>query len=444
MFGESIKKSLKKIAQSIGITDREIDELIRELQRELIRADVGVKEVLEITKTIKERIKKEDRKGLTKKEFIIHILYDELTKLLGKESREIVIDKKPFKIMLLGLFGSGKTTTAAKLAKYYQKRGYSVLLIQTDTYRPAAGEQLTQLGKKIGVKTLVIPREGNYKDPMYVANWYKSIEKEIEKKDIVIIDTAGRDSLSEELIEEIKNLKDVVQPNEAFLVISADIGKTAKQQAIAFNEAVGITGIIVTKMDGTARAGGALVAAVHTNAKVVFIGTGESIDDLEKYDPKRFASRLLGMGDLESLLEKAQEVIDKEKAEKIGQRFLKGEFTLIDMYEQLESMQKMGPLKKVLSMIPGISLSIPDELVENQEEKMKKWRYIMQSMTKQELEDPTIIDYSRIKRISMGSGVDEKEITQLISQYKKMKKLMKNIKSEKDIQKMMKKMGLRL
>ncbi|MCD6589584.1 signal recognition particle protein [Candidatus Woesearchaeota archaeon] len=443
-FGESLRKALKRIAETVGFTDKELEEVIRELQRELIKADVGVKDVLELTRTIKERARKEEpAAGLTKKEHIINILYEELTRFLGEESREIVISKKPYKIMLVGLFGSGKTTTAAKLAAYYQKRGYSVVLVQTDTYRPAALEQLKQLGKKINVEVIGIEDTSN-RNPRYVADWYKSIEPKIKKHDIIIIDTAGRDSLSQELIEEIKHLKRAVNPDEVFLVLSADIGQAAGSQAKAFREATGITGIIVTKMDGTARAGGALVAATHTNAKVLFLGVGEGIDDIERYEPKRFVSRLLGMGDLESLLEKAREAISEDKAEELGKRFLKGEFTLIDMYEQMEAMSKMGPLKKVLSMIPGLSLAVPDELVENQQERLEKLKHIMQSMTKQELESPEIIDYSRIKRIASGSGTSEQEVRQLISQYKKMKKFMKNIKNEKDLKKLMKRFNIGL
>ena len=443
-FGESLRKALKRIAEKVGFTDKELEEVIRELQRELIKADVGVKDVLELTKNIKERARKEEpAAGLTKKEHIINILYEELTRFLGEESREIVISKKPYKIMLVGLFGSGKTTTAAKLAAYYQKRGYSVVLVQTDTYRPAALEQLKQLGKKINIEVIGIEDTSN-RNPRYVADWYKSIEPRINKYDIVIIDTAGRDSLSQELIEEIKHLKRAVNPDEVFLVLSADIGQAAGSQAKAFREATGITGIIVTKMDGTARAGGALVAATHTNSNVLFLGVGEGIDDIERYEPKRFVSRLLGMGDLESLLEKAREAITEDKAEELGKRFLKGEFTLIDMYEQMEAMSKMGPLKKVLSMIPGLSLAVPDELVENQQERLEKWKHIMQSMTKQELESPEIIDYSRIKRIASGSGTSEQEVRQLISQYKKMKKFMKNIKNEKDLKKLMKRFNIGL
>ncbi len=442
IFGESLKNTLKKIASAISFTDKEFNEILKELQRELIKADVSVQQVLEITNKIKDRVKKEKLPtGLTKKEHVINILYDELTNLLGKASREVIIVKKPFKIMLVGLFGSGKTTTAGKLANYYVKRGYSTLLVQTDTYRPAALEQLTQLGKKINVH-VIGPKANAPLSKEELVKWLKEVEHTFTNYDIVIIDTAGRDSLSKELIEELSLLKKELNPDEVFLVIGADIGQTAGKQARAFNEAVNISGIIVTRMDGTARAGGALVAASQTEAPVIFIGVGEDIKDLEKYDPKRFVSRLLGMGDLETLLEKAKEAIDEKEAKKLGEKFLKGDFTLLDMYEQLEAMHKMGPLKKIVSLIPGISLSLPQNVLEVQEEKMKKWKYIMQSMTKEELEQPEIINYSRVRRISRGSGTKEEEVRSLISQYKKMKKIvkgMKGIKSEKDLQKLMRK-----
>ena len=434
-FGDTIKKAIKRIAEAVGITDSLVEELMRDLQRELIKSDVPIKIVKEISDKIKRRIKEEKPKGETKKEQIIHIVYDELVNILGEGVEDEIIKKKKYVIMLIGLFGTGKTTTAAKLAKYYQKRGHSVILIGTDNYRPAAGEQLKQLSSKINIPVKVIKKGEN------IIKWYKNIENELKNYDIVIIDTAGRDSLSKELIEEIKLLKMNANPDKVLLVINADIGRTAEQQVNSFNEATGIDGIIVTKMDGTARGGGALVAAKISNAKIWFIGTGEGIDDIEKYNPKKFVGRMIGLGDIEALLEKAREAIDEKKAKNIAQRFMEGKFTLEDMYEQLEAMNKMGPLTKIISMIPGMSLKVPNQMIERQQEKIKKWKYIMQSMTKEEKNDPSIITNSRIKRIALGSGTNETEVRGLLAQYKKMKRLLKGVKNEKDLQKMMAKFG---
>lgn len=395
--------------------------------------------VLALTKSIKERaLKEETLPGITKKEQLIKIVYEELVKFLGEKESEIKTDKKPTKIMLLGLFGSGKTTTAAKLAAYFQKRGLKTALVQLDTYRPAAYEQLEQLGKQINAQVFGDKKE---KKPLKI---YESAKKEIEKYDVAIIDTAGRDALSSELIEELKELGEKIQPEEALLVISGDIGQAAQKQAEAFHNAKAITGVIVTKLEGTAKGGGALTACAATGAKVKFTGVGEKIHDLERFVPERFVGKMLGMGDIETLLEKAKEAITEEEAQDLEKKLLKGEFSLLDLYEQMQAIKKMGPISKIVEMIPGFGqLRLPKEMLEGQEGKLEKWKIAMDSMTKKELEEPEIIDSARIQRISKGSGMPESEIKELLKQHKQSKKMVKMLKggSPKNMEKMMKKLG---
>ena len=437
-LGGSLKNTLQKIAKSIFVDDRLINELVKDIQRALLQADVNVHLVFDLSNKIKERIKKEETpSGLTKKEHLINIVYEELVNFLGKEQYKIDIKEKPFKIMLVGLFGSGKTTTAGKLAKYFAKRGNKVALLGLDSHRPAAMEQIEQVAKQANVPRFIKKNEEN---PILVYNEYKD---EFKKYDILIIDTSGRDALSKDLIDEIEKLNELIKPNENLLVISADIGQAAQKQAEQFHRSCNISGVIVSKMDGTAKGGGALTACTATKAPIVFIGVGEKIDDLEHFNPKGFVGRLLGMGDLEALLEKAKEAIKVEDAEDLGKKFLKGEFNLIDLYEQMSAMKKMGSLQKIVEMIPGFSsLQLPKEMLDVQEEKLEKWKIAMMSMTKKELEDPEIITAERIDRISKGSGIPTATIRELIRQYHQSKKLVKMFKGSKgDISKVMKKFG---
>jgi signal recognition particle subunit SRP54 len=356
---------------------------------------------------------------------------------LGGNGAKINVNKKPYYIMLVGLFGSGKTTTSGKLAKYYQKRGYKVGLISTDTWRPAAFEQLKQLSEKVGVDFFGIKGE---KDPVKIFSTYS---EELKKYDIVIIDTAGRDALNDELIEELNKIRSIVKADENLLVISADIGQAAERQAKAFNDICGVTGVIITKLDGTAKGGGALTACAVTKAPVKFIGLGEKVDALEEFKPEGFVGRILGMGDLEALIEKVNEAVDANQAKDLGKKFLKGEFNLIDLHEQMQQMKKLGPLTKVMELIPGMSAAkIPKELLENQEIKLEKWKYAMQSMTREELEDAEIIDASRADRIAKGSGLSAGEVRELVKQYKQSKKMMKMLKgNDKNMDKVMKQMS---
>lgn len=439
-LGDSLKATLSKIAGAIFVDEKLVNELIKEIQRGLLQADVNVKLVFELSTKIKERaLKQEPPPGLTKKEYLINIVYEELTAFLGGEGHKIEVNKKPFKIMLTGLFGNGKTTTAGKLAKFFQKRGNKVAVMQTDTWRPAAYEQLKQLGAQINIDVFGVKNE---KDPIRI---YKTFEPELKKYDIIIVDTAGRDALSDELIEELKQMNALVQPDETLLVMSGDIGQAAEKQAHAFHETCKVTGVIITKLDGTAKGGGSLIACAVTGAPVKFIGIGEKIDAFEEFKPKNFVGRLLGMGDLEALLEKAKEAVSEEDVQDMSKKFLSGKFNLVDLYQQMETLGKMGSLGKLVEMIPGMGqLQLPKDLVAVQEQKLEKWKYILNSCTKKELEDPEIIESQRMQRIAKGSGTDSNEVSELLKQYrqaKKMTKMFGGSGSPKAMEKIMKRMG---
>lgn len=420
-LGSSLKDALVKITKAVFVDEKLVNELIKDIQRALLQADVNVKLVFELSKKIKERILKEETpSGLTKKEFLVHVVYDELTLFLGGEGAKIAVDKKPYVIMLAGLFGSGKTTTCGKLAKFFTKRGHKVALVGLDVYRPAAMDQLEQVATGAHVPVYI---HKQLKDPVKI---WKLNEKEYAKYDVIIVDTSGRDALSEQLIDELNTLNELIKPSERLLVIGADLGQSAEKQAAAFHEACHISGVIITRMDGTAKGGGALTACMVTEAPVKFIGVGEKIDDLEEFKPKNFIGRLLGLGDIEALLEKAKEAITHEEAQYLGQKFLSGKFNLVDLYQQMEAMSKMGPLGKLMEMIPGMgNLQLPKDLISVQEGKLKKWKYMMDSMTKSELEDPELIDGSRMERIAKGSGTTQTDVRELLKQYKQSKKVIK-------------------
>ncbi len=436
-LSQSLKKTLQKIAGSMFVDEKLINELVKDIQRALLQADVNVKHVLEFTKAIRERAMKEQpAAGITKKEQLIAIVYEELTQFLGGEGHKIGIGKKPSIIMLLGLFGSGKTTSAGKLAKFFSKRGHRCCLVGLDIHRPAAMEQLEQVAHQVSVPCFVRRTEKSA-----VSIW-KAVETEAGKHDIIIIDTAGRDALSEDLVREIRDVSEAVNPDERLLVVSADIGQAAERQAKAFHDSCGVTGVLVTKMDGTAKAGGALSACAITKAPITFIGIGEKPDDLEEFRPKNFVGRMLGMGDIESLLEKAREAISEEQAEDLGKRMLKGDFNLIDLYEQMAAMKKMGPLSKVLEMVPGMGqLHLPKDMLKVQEHKLEDWKHIMNSMTEEELEEPEKIRTNRVQRIAAGSGMNPGSVRELLKQYQQSKKVIKMLKpgSRRSMEQVMKK-----
>ncbi|MDP3027175.1 MAG: signal recognition particle protein Srp19, partial [Nanoarchaeota archaeon] len=356
-----------------------------------------------------------------KKEHIIKLLHDEILNLLGNEKKELEIKKgNKTKIMLIGLYGAGKTTTISKLASYYQKRGLKVAMIGLDVHRPAATDQLEQLGEQTKIQVFT---DKNEKNPIKIYNAFKD---ELEKFDLIVIDTAGRHSLDKELVSEIKTLTKTIKPEYKLLTIQADIGQAAKQQASEFQKAAEINGVIITRMDSTAKAGGALTACNETKAPVYFIGTGERINDFESFNPKSFISRLLGLGDLEGLLEKVQSATDEKSQKKLKEKLEKGEFNLRDLQEQLKSMSGMGSLSKIAEMIPGLGKAkIPDNLLGTQENKMKKWQHAINSMTEEEINNPELLEKqtSRLSRIAKGSGTSTSDIRQLIKQYKLLKEM---------------------
>jgi len=422
-LGEILKKTTDKIASAIFVDKKLIDSIIKDLQRALIEADVNVQLVKELSDKIRERAIDEKIPGIQKKEQIIKTLHDELLAMLGGEKAELKLEKgKKTKILLLGLYGSGKTTTIAKLANYYNKRGFKTCMLGLDVHRPAAPEQLEQLAEKNSLQVFIDKQE---KNPEKI---YQKYEPALEDYDLIFIDTAGRHSLDKDLIEEIKNLGKKIKPDYTILVIAADIGQAAKQQASSFQQALNISGVIVTRMDSSAKGGGALTACNETKAKVFFITTGEKINDIEQFSPSSFISRILGMGDLETLLEKVKSVTSKEEEEKLKARLEEGKFTMDDLLVQLESVGKVGTFDKIMELIPGLgNAKIPENLLGTQEEKMKKWKFAIQSMTKEEKENPEIIEKqtSRIARIAKGSGTTTSDIRALLKQYKILKDFIK-------------------
>lgn len=420
-LGSSLKGAFRKIA-GLGVVDKAaVDLIVKDLQRALLLADVDVELVSELSGRIRKKVLDEKPPaGLTLKEYFIKTLYDELVGFLGAEAGEIALKKQT--ILVIGLFGSGKTTTTGKLARWFKLRGLKVGLVACDVHRAAAQEQLRQIGKRLDVP---VYSEGKKAEDIAKNAMQKS------KDDVLIFDSAGRDALDKELARELQNLGKIVKPDEILLVIPADIGQAARKQSEEFSKLVGITGVIVTKLDGTAKGGGALAATAVSGAKVKFIGVGEKAEDLEAYDPKGFASRLIGYGDIKGLLEKAKEAGIDESAAK---RVMEGKFDLNDFYEQIKSMQKMGSLSKLAEMVPGIgNVKLPQGLLEVQEGKMKKWKHAIDSMTKFEKENPEDIKASRIKRIAKGAGVSESDVRDLIRYYKQSKKILKLAKGGKGL-----------
>jgi len=389
-------------------------------------------------------------KEIDKKEHLIKLLHDELKGILG-EKKSLELNEKQNRIMLLGLYGAGKTTTVAKLGNYLAKRGNSVAVISLDVHRPGAPEQLQQLAEQNKLNYFVDMEE---KNPLKIWEKYK---KDLKNYKVVIIDTAGRHDLDKKLVKEIKDFSDKIKPTENILVMPADIGQAAKKQAQQFKEAVDISGVIITRMDSTAKAGGALTACAETKAPVYFIGTGEKVNDLEEFNPETFLSRLLGMGDLQTLMEKIRSATGEDKQEELQKKLEEGKISLEDVIEQVKSMNSMGGLDKIKSMIPGLGdAKIPENALESQEAKIAKWEHILKSMTPEERKDPSLLkkEHSRINRISRGAGVNNSDIKSLLKQYDMLSEMLKTGMaggmdemdmsqgmSQKQMQKLLKKFG---
>jgi len=434
-LGQSLRDALKKIANASHIDPTIVKEVVKDIQRALLQADVNVKLVVSMTKNLETRaLTEKPPAGMSSREHVIRIIYEEIVRIIGSSTREIQPKKQ--RILMVGLYGQGKTTTAGKLAKQLQKKGLKIAMIACDVHRPAAYDQLSQIGKKLNVPVYGDPTE---KKALKIL---KAGLKEFKDDDIIIIDTSGRHSLEKSLIEEIKDLSEEAKADERFLVLDATVGQQAGPQAKAFHDAIGVTGVVLTKMDGSAKGGGALSAVAETGAPICFIGVGEHLEDLEKFDPARFVSRLLGMGDIQSLLEKAQEMMDDETAEETARKMMSGRFTLKDMYDQMEMLEGVGSLSKVANMIPGISGKVSEKDMEASQERLRKFRVIMDSMTKEELEDPKILKSSRVMRIARGSGTTPKDVRELLKQYNISKKAIKgfmgNRKMRRQLMKQMK------
>jgi signal recognition particle subunit SRP54 len=427
-LGSSLYDALKKVFRASVVDEASVKELVKDLQRALLQADVNVQLVLDISKRIEDRALKEKvPPGISRHEHVIKVVYEELTSFLGEKPVPIKAEPgKRYVLMLVGIQGSGKTTATAKLARYFQKRGFKPAVICVDTYRPGAYAQLQQLANRINV-----PLYGDLKakDPVKIA---QEGLKQFNDKDVIIIDTAGRHKEEQELIKEMKMLEQRIRPDEIMLVIDGTIGQQALVQAKAFNEATPIGSILVTKLDGSARGGGALSAVAATKAPIKFIGTGEKIEDVEPFVPSRFVGRLLGMGDLQTLLERVREA-EVKVPEKKAKAILSGKFTLTDMYEQFEAMKGMGPFKKLFKMLPGMSYDIPDDMLSTAESRLEKWRVMIQSMAPVEKDNPKIFNSSRIKRVARGSGTSEKEVKELLKQYVMMRRMLKTLRRKKKL-----------
>ena len=427
-LGSSLYEALRKVIRAPAVDRELVKSLILDFQRALFKADVNVKLVLELSENIEKRALEEELPpGVSRREHLIKVVYEELTRLIGEKPIPPKLDPSKRNIwMLVGIQGSGKTTTAAKLARYLQKRGLRSALICADTFRPGAYAQLRQLAESMNA-SFYGEEEG--KDPIAVAR--RGLER-FRNVDVVIIDTSGRHKEEKSLMVEMKMLAEAINPDEIILVLDGTIGQQASAQAEAFNAATKIGSIFIAKLDGSAQGGGALSSVAATGAPIKFIGTGERPDDIEPFDPPRFVGSLLGMGDIESLVRKVKEA-EIETSEKDLKAFLSGRFTLADMYQQFESMRKMGPLQKVLSMLPGLGYSLPKEDFEIAEKKMDRWRVIIQSMTMEERENPRILNASRIRRIARGSGTEEVEVRELIKQFNAMKKMFKSLRGKRGL-----------
>ncbi|MBE6493546.1 MAG: signal recognition particle protein [Methanosphaera stadtmanae] len=422
-LSESLTNTMKKLAGMTVIDKKSIKEVSKEIQRALIQSDVNIKVVFALTKTIEKRALEEELpKGLSPKEHVINIVYQELVNLIGEKPEELKITNHPYKIMMLGLQGSGKTTTTGKLAKLLKKKGHSSAIVCTDTWRPAAYEQLKQLTEPLDVPVFGDPKN---KDAVDLAK--KGLEHFGNKYDVILVDTAGRHKEEQELLDEMAELSQVVEPDEVILVIDGTIGQQARNQAEKFKETTDIGSIIISKLDGSAKGGGALSAVAEIKAPIKFIGTGERVDDFEAFDPERFISRLLGMGDLETLIEKAAEVTSEKSDREMVDSIMSGKFTLKDMENQLEMMNKMGPIQQIMKLIPGIGSQLPANASKVTEEKLNLYKVLMHSMTNYELENPEVIKKSRINRISRGAGVTNDDVKDLLRYYSVTKKALKGM-----------------
>ena len=420
-LGDRLQNVVSKIKGYGKITEDNISEMMREIRLALLEADVNYQVVKEFTNNVKEKaLGEEVKRSIKPGDMFVKILNDELTELLGGEEKPLNLKGNPATLMLVGLQGSGKTTTIGKLANYLRKKhAKKPLLVACDVYRPAAIDQLKQLGKQLNIE---VYEEGK-NNPIEIAKNAINYAKE-NKYDYVLIDTAGRLHVDEELMEELENIRKEVSPDEILLVIDAMMGQDAINVITGFNDKLPLTGVILTKLDGDTRGGVALSVRHLTNVPIKFIGVSEKLDGLDSFDPKRMAGRILGMGDIVSLVEKATEAIDEKEAEKAAKKMQSGKFDLEDFLNQMKQIKKLGPLENLLKLIPGASkLGLNNIKIDPKQ--MAHVEAIVLSMTPQERKNPDIIKASRKTRIAKGCGLSVQEVNKLLTQFDQMKKMMK-------------------
>lgn len=420
-LSEKLSEALKKFRNKGKLTEKDVREGMRAVKMALLEADVNFAVVKDFVAKVTERaVGAEVLESLVPSQQIVKIVNEELTSLMGSTQSKLEISSKPPTVlMMIGLQGAGKTTHSAKLAAYMKKQGKSPLLVACDVYRPAAIDQLRIVGEKVGVP--VYSEDG--KNPVRIAeNAIKQAKKDL--RDVVIIDTAGRLQIDEEMMDELSDIKSAVDPTEILLVVDSMTGQNAVNVAKAFDEKLGITGVIMTKLDGDTRGGAALSVKYVTGKPIKFIGTGEKLDELEPFYPDRMASRILGMGDMLSLIEKAQQTYDEKKAAELEEKIRKSRFTLADYLEQMQQLKKMGSMESLMAMMPGMnSAAMKDAKID--EKAMARTEAIIYSMTPAEREKPDILNSSRKRRIAQGSGTSVEDINKLIKQYDQTNKLMK-------------------
>jgi len=436
-LSRGIFRSLGLLKSKGKLDEEELREMTRSLRRALQEADFNIRQTKEIVDRMESRLRDEDRRpGLTVQTHAMNILYTELVRILGPPAE---FQPRGATLLLVGLYGQGKTTTTAKLAEWYRrKHGLRVSVIEADVHRPGAYAQLSQLLEDTSVQVYGEPEE---KDAVTIV---RNGLNACASADLVIIDTAGRHQLDDELVEELEHIAALTRATDRWLVIDAQVGQAAGPVAASFHDLAGVTGIVITKLDGTARGGGALSAVAATGAPIVHIGVGERVQDLEKFESDRFISRLLGMGDIQGLIDLAPEDLDQEEAMRLTQRLMSGRFTLNDMYKQMEMMSKVGTIDKLISFLPGSMLGGMGAMSKSQKEAMQsnldRYRTIMDSMTAWEKNEPAKIKVERIRRIARGSGVREKDVRELIGQWNRSRKMMKGMGGNRKLNKQMRKM----
>ncbi|PSP53214.1 signal recognition particle protein [Halobacteriales archaeon QH_3_68_24] len=440
-LGSSLRSTLNDLRGKSRISEEDVEEVVKEIQRSLLQADVDVDLVMELTDSIKTRaLGEEPPAGTTAHDWVLRVVYDELVGLVG-ESTELPLESQT--ILLAGLYGSGKTTTAAKMAWWFSKKGLRPAVIQTDTDRPGAYDQAKQMAANAEVDFYGDP---DAEDPVEIAR--DGLEA-TEDADVRIVDTAGRDALNRELVDRIEEIDEAVDPDRNLLVIDAAMGQSARNQAQEFEESIGIEGVVITKLDGTAKGGGALAAVNETGSSIAFLGTGETVSDIERFEPSGFISRLLGMGDLQQLTERVERAMaetEEEEDDWEPEDMLEGQFTLKDMRKQMETMNRMGPLDQVMDMIPGMGGGLmdqmPDDAMDVTKERLRDFEVIMDSMTEAELENPRIVGKQRTERIARGSGKPEQRVRELLEQYNAMNRMLDQFggMGEGDMERMMQKM----